>query len=245
MTDRDTLSRNGIRANAAELVAAAEKVGVPLWIAAAFVEQESGGLNVYGHDAGGTFSGAGAVTQSNYATFLAKVRSGARSNGVGPLQITYPGYFRQTTEEIANLWRPYDNLVFGLRIIKSFLAGRTDDAALNAAAQRYNSGSPTGAPSYGRAVVERAHRWRSLLTATTPQQPVASLQQGSSGTRVSALQSGLNRVFPSYSQLKVDGQFGPATAAVVREFQKRVGLEQDGIVGPSTLTYLARYGVKA
>jgi peptidoglycan hydrolase-like protein with peptidoglycan-binding domain len=36
----------------------------------------------------------------------------------------------------------------------------------------------------------------------------------------------------------VDGAFGPATEAVVREFQRRSGLLVDGIAGPRTLTAL-------
>lgn len=60
------------------------------------------------------------------------------------------------------------------------------------------------------------------------------LQLGDSGDDVAALQRYLNRVFPAYSKLVQDGKFGPATVAVVREFQSRVGLTADGIVGPQT-----------
>lgn len=70
-----------------------------------------------------------------------------------------------------------------------------------------------------------------------------NLQRGSTGARVSALQSGLNRVFPAYSKLGVDGQFGPATEGVVKEFQRRVGITADGIVGPVTTQKLNSFGV--
>lgn len=66
---------------------------------------------------------------------------------------------------------------------------------------------------------------------------------GAKGSAVKALQQGLNRNFGAYSKLVADGIYGPATAAVVREFQKRSGLQADGIVGPKTKAQLARYGV--
>jgi hypothetical protein len=67
---------------------------------------------------------------------------------------------------------------------------------------------------------------------------------GSTGQPVSQLQAGLNRVFPSYSQLDVDGDYGPATAAVVKEFQRRTPpLTVDGIVGPATKLALSKWGI--
>lgn len=60
------------------------------------------------------------------------------------------------------------------------------------------------------------------------------LEPGDSGEDVRRLQEFLNRVYPSYSRLTVDGDYGPATQAVVMEFQRRSGLAADGIVGPAT-----------
>lgn len=61
------------------------------------------------------------------------------------------------------------------------------------------------------------------------------LLRGSNGDAVRRLQERLNRDYPLYSRLVVDGDFGPATEGVVREFQKRAGLLVDGIAGPATL----------
>jgi hypothetical protein len=58
------------------------------------------------------------------------------------------------------------------------------------------------------------------------------------GDDVNALQARLNRDYPSYSKLVVDGDFGQATDSTVREFQRRAGLAVDGEVGPSTLKAL-------
>ena len=71
----------------------------------------------------------------------------------------------------------------------------------------------------------------------------ASLSKGSKGDRVRTLQRGLNKVFPAYSKLAVDGDFGSATDRVVREFQRRSGLVVDGVVGPATLAALAKHGI--
>lgn len=61
-----------------------------------------------------------------------------------------------------------------------------------------------------------------------------TVKQGSTGQAVKDLQARLNRDYSAYSRLTVDGDFGPSTNAVVREFQRRAGLVQDGIVGPKT-----------
>lgn len=61
-----------------------------------------------------------------------------------------------------------------------------------------------------------------------------TLMRGSTGGDVTYLQAFLNRVYRSYSNLTVDGDFGPATEAVVREFQRRARIGVDGVVGPAT-----------
>ncbi|HPG62686.1 MAG TPA: peptidoglycan-binding domain-containing protein [Casimicrobium sp.] len=65
-----------------------------------------------------------------------------------------------------------------------------------------------------------------------------SLQMGSNGPRVSALQSKLNSTLVPSPNLKVDGIFGMKTAQAVRAFQQRRGLVVDGIVGPKTAAAL-------
>ncbi|OAN26748.1 N-acetylmuramoyl-L-alanine amidase [Mycolicibacterium iranicum] len=58
------------------------------------------------------------------------------------------------------------------------------------------------------------------------------LHRGMSGTAVAKLQTALRRW---YSRLVVDGVFGPATEAAVRDWQSlRAPLAADGVVGPAT-----------
>lgn len=61
-----------------------------------------------------------------------------------------------------------------------------------------------------------------------------TLRHGDAGEHVRYLQDLLNRLYRSYSNLAVDGVFGPATENVVRQMQGRIGIAADGIVGPAT-----------
>ena len=75
----------------------------------------------------------------------------------------------------------------------------------------------------------------------------AVLRRGSKGAAVKALQAAMRKAFPGYARtrgaLAVDGDFGSTTEAWVREFQRRVGISADGIVGDETRRTLGRYGV--
>ena len=85
---------------------------------------------------------------------------------------------------------------------------------------------------------------------TSPNVPNGSwaptLQYGSSGSAVLELQRDMNRVFRGYPMMPLleDAEFGPATRAAVQEFQGRVGLDRDGVVGPLTWAEFAKYGVR-
>jgi putative chitinase len=67
--------------------------------------------------------------------------------------------------------------------------------------------------------------------------PRTTLRLGSSGAQVAELQSVLAK---KKFAVTADGQFGPATAAAVEQFQTGQGLPADGVVGPQTWDALTR-----
>lgn len=71
-----------------------------------------------------------------------------------------------------------------------------------------------------------------------------ALGRGSTGAAVGRLQRALNKVFPAYSRLTVDNSYGPLTAGVVAEFQRRAGLPVTGNVDAATHQSLTRHGVR-
>ena len=66
---------------------------------------------------------------------------------------------------------------------------------------------------------------------------LSTLKMGSKGPEVKKLQQILNT--KGYT-LAVDGDFGPATQAAVKNFQRVNGLTDDGIVGPKTWEALTK-----
>ena len=85
-----------------------------------------------------------------------------------------------------------------------------------------------------------------ILAAPTPQvvwhYPGKVMRRGSTGPGVSRLQRLLNE-YGRYG-LAVDGDFGRATLAAVRDAQKRLAVAVDGEVGPETWGALAKALVK-
>ena len=99
----------------------------------------------------------------------------------------------------------------------------------------------TGKYPERRADAELAQRILAKVDATQIPAGLAGplyLQRGAKGPMVRVLQARLNRDYPAYSDLEVDGEFEAETEGVVKEFQRRSGLAIDGTVGPTILTLL-------
>ena len=77
-----------------------------------------------------------------------------------------------------------------------------------------------------------------------PPYPTITMRIGDRGEQVKQLQVLLNRDYPAYSNLAEDGDFGPKTEAVIREFQRRAGLPVTGIAGSETLAKLDQLTVQ-
>lgn len=61
-----------------------------------------------------------------------------------------------------------------------------------------------------------------------------TISKGATGQHVWDLQNRMTKMYPSYNPYQPTGFFGVLTDAGVREFQRRVGLKVDGVVGPAT-----------
>lgn len=75
--------------------------------------------------------------------------------------------------------------------------------------------------------------------AITPNKSYRNLKQGDRGDRVKKLQTRLIEL--GYLSGKADGVFGGQTYRAVLSFQKRNGLDRDGVAGDMTQTYLFEY----
>ena len=74
---------------------------------------------------------------------------------------------------------------------------------------------------------------------------VRNLKNGCEGEDVRQLQSGLIRLGYDLGRWGADGDFGDATEAAVRAFQRNQGLSVDGIAGPKTIAALEKALVNA
>jgi len=96
-----------------------------------------------------------------------------------------------------------------------------------------------GPETYSNVIAFQTARGLSIDGVVGPQTwgaLVITLQEGSSGHAVTALQRQLKNTFGYL--LSVDGDFGPETLSKVEAFQSKAGIDVDGIVGPITWCYL-------
>jgi peptidoglycan hydrolase-like protein with peptidoglycan-binding domain len=84
----------------------------------------------------------------------------------------------------------------------------------------------------------RAAQQRGDVPGSVSPAPGGALRLGARGDEVAAWQTDLNE--GADAGLSVDGDFGPATDAATRTFQREAGLAADGVVGPATRAAMAR-----
>ncbi|WP_424462862.1 hypothetical protein [Pseudoclavibacter helvolus] len=162
----DIIAAQGVH-NADAIVRAAVAVGLEVAIAAAIIQKESNGRNVYGHDRGGVFSTAALgkphdnlVTEDNFRDFRRRInQSGSISNGVGPAQITWKGYFPDAEAKGYKLWQAEDNIRYGLNLFAGHLRGSGD---IVEAGRAYN-----GARQYGVDLANMVAAWRRRLVGAS------------------------------------------------------------------------------
>lgn len=217
------------------IVSEAAATGLDLAGAAALVQKETGGKNIYGHDpvaTGGTYVRGGLVTRANYEAFRRWQRGGSgRMQGVGPVQLTYYS-FQDQADALGGCWDPRWNLHVGFALLVSLQKAKGEWAG----AKAYN-GSGSAADAYANDWTAKRNQWRSRLAAVTPPTDRPTLRRGDTGPAVHELQVVLSRWYPDL-HLLADGDFGPATERAVRQLQTRAGLTVDGVAGPATYRVL-------
>lgn len=141
---------------------AADATGCPWWAALGCLKVETGeeGANIYGHDAGGACSGWGEVTEHNFKNYFWPIVSEwGTSNGVGPLQVTYNGYFINDPDRA--WWDPQKSAEVGCSILKGLIDAEGDSYEdLRRVGSRYNSGTMYGSyEAYGVPFSDACRYW--------------------------------------------------------------------------------------
>lgn len=145
--------------NVGSLAIAADKAKMPFYSACALMEKESMGKNVYGHDAGGALSGyPHDVDESNFKVFMHLINTGHKSNGVGPAQITWKGFFPDMVRKGLKAWVPVDNMYYGFTLLMGYY---NTSKSWSAAGTKYNGSGQYGA-DFNKKVVAWKKRVGSL-----------------------------------------------------------------------------------
>lgn len=165
-TQAQVLADNGLT-NVDAILAAVAETGIALGGAAAMVEIESHGANVYGHDAGGVLAGFPLpVNKGNYEVFRWMVfDQGHTTNGVGPAQITSKGLLLEMEADGLRPYHAEDNMHFGFQTLAGY---HRITGSWVKAGTRYN-----GNPEYGQRLSEGVARWKKLLRGATKSNPSA------------------------------------------------------------------------
>ncbi len=229
----------------AVVVREARRVRLPIALACAIVEKETGFRNVFGHDAvrnpiksppGGLL----AVTRENYAQYLEHRRQGLGNQGVGPMQLTSPG-LQDRADQLGGCWQPGPNIRVGLE----FLAGNIRRMGLRPGVVAYNGSGPA-AQRYGDDVLARARLWEQRLRDARPPRPrpTPGPTPGPApvpatprtfrlesppmrGRDVAAFQQLLNERFAAWNidkRIDVDGEYGPMTRRAARQAVYALGI---------------------
>lgn len=134
----------------------ARRAGIPISLAFALIEQESGFRNVFGHDPT-IFQGAGEVTKAKYLAYK-KQRGHTRMQGIGPGQLTW-WQLQDQADKAGGAWKPKYNM----RVAFEHLASLQHHMGRHKGLVAYNGTGPA-AEKYARSVEARAERWHRILT---------------------------------------------------------------------------------
>jgi soluble lytic murein transglycosylase-like protein len=144
---------------ALRIVVEANRAGIPVSLLCAFLEQESGFQNVFGHDAVRNPIKGGPVTKARYLAYR-RYRPTLGMQGVGPGQLTWYA-FQDQADALGGCWIPKHNIRVSAGLIRGLL--RAHPGNEHAAIARYNGTGPA-ADAYADSVLARQRAWHNRLT---------------------------------------------------------------------------------
>jgi N-acetyl-anhydromuramyl-L-alanine amidase AmpD len=169
----EVLTAHGI-VNADIAVHAAQLEGLDLAAAAACLEKESHGRNVWGHDqvdTGGLYVKGDPVTQDAYLAYRDAVHTGRiKRQGVGPCQCTSAGY-QDTADQLGGCWLPLPNMRSGFRGLAALIARY----GVREGARHYN-GLGRG-DAYADDFTAKYQVWQTRLAGATTGEPDMDVRQ--------------------------------------------------------------------
>jgi len=143
------------------IVLEARRADIPISLAFALIEQESGFSNVFGHDPT-IFQGAGKVTKAKYLDYKrARGTPGRRMQGVGPAQLTW-WEFQDRADRLGGAWVARRNI----RVAFEHLGGLLKHHSTRDALAIYNAGNARSrqGQNYAASVMRRQRKWHEVLT---------------------------------------------------------------------------------
>lgn len=165
MNAADVLTNGGIQ-RAETVVSTALSVGLPVALAAAILEQESGGgRNVWGHDPvdnRSIYVPGAPVTEQAYRRYKPLADRGEIGRqGVGPMQLTGRDW-QDAADARGGCWDPAANMAAGF----TGLVTLTNKYGITDGVRRYNGSGPA-AERYRDTVLARYRVWTTRLAGAT------------------------------------------------------------------------------
>lgn len=151
--------------NSLRIILEARRTGIPISLAFALIEQEStNGANVWGHDDGKPFEGAGKVTKENYRKYKWLRDRGGKGQGgmqgVGPAQLTHWS-FQDEADRRGGAWKPKHNISTAFDHLSHLIQmeGKSKGLAIyNAGATNWRNGI-----GYANSVQTKQKKWHKAL----------------------------------------------------------------------------------
>lgn len=222
MNALDVMHREGI-VEPSIVLAEAARTGLPLALACALLEQESGGgRNVFGHDPT-IFVGAGAVTHAKYLAYRTARRASGnrRMQGAGPCQLTW-WETQDEADRDGGCWRTEVNMRVGFRKLAALINAYGPPEGI----RRYNGSGPA-AIAYSLSVRRRHERWRGLLYGADLSELTQTREdrwQGSLERRRAALRRVLELRRGLRSAEQIDSPAYATSTAQMRGLRKTIAL---------------------